>query len=255
MSNAPLTRTQIADRLRNENLDEWLAMWWATQGIAKRKSLELMAAILPFPTAEKLRVLDLCCGPGDVGRAIRSRFPEACVDCVDRDLFLLSLCAALNKRLGIEGEIFTRDMWKSDWTAGLFSRYDAIATANALHWFDIPRVAELFKDVFRLLRPGGIFIFLEPVSAEPKFADRFREWKQRQAHQYNPETWERFWARANALLGYEHAQRLGSSDPRLIGDDGIPVSEWVRLLEGAGFLIADVLLRSAEKLVVASAKP
>jgi trans-aconitate methyltransferase len=136
--------------LRNENLDEWLELWWATQGTAKRSSLELMTAILPFP-AEKLLVLDLCCGPGDVGRVIRSRFHKACVDCVDRDSFLLSLCAALNTRVGIEGEIFTRDMWKSNWSAGLSNNCAAIATANALHWFNVARVAELLRDVFRLL--------------------------------------------------------------------------------------------------------
>jgi SAM-dependent methyltransferase len=104
-------------------------------------------------------VLDLCCGPGDVGRVIRSRFSIARIDCVDRDPFLLSLCAALNTRVGIEGEIFTRDMWKPDWSVGLSNNYGAIATANALHWFDVARAAELFKDVFRLLRPGGSSCF------------------------------------------------------------------------------------------------
>jgi trans-aconitate methyltransferase len=188
MSDAPLTQTQIADRLRNENLDEWLELWWATQGTAKRGALELVAAILPFLTTAKLCVLDLCCGPGDVGRTIRSRFPKARVDCIDRDLFLLSLCAALNKRLGIDGEIFTRDLWNTDWTAGLSNRYDAIATANALDWFDVPRVAELFKDMFRLLRPGGVFVFLEPASADAKFAEGFREWRQRQENRYDPGT-------------------------------------------------------------------
>ena len=145
MSSAPLTQAEIADRLRNENLDEWLELWWATQGTAKRRALELMAAILPFPIAEKLSVLDLCCGPGDVGRVIRSRFSKARVDCVDRDSFLLSLCAALNTRVGVEGEILTRDMWKPDWTVGLSKNYDAIATANALHSFDVARVAETLQ--------------------------------------------------------------------------------------------------------------
>ena len=255
MSSAPLTQAEIADRLRNENLDEWLELWWATQGTAKRRALELMAAILPFQIAEKLSVLDLCCGPGDVGRVIRSRFSKARVDCVDRDSFLLSLCAALNTRVGVEGEILTRDMWKPDWTVGLSKNYDAIATANALHWFDVARVAELFNDVFRLLRPGGVFAFLEPASAEAKFVEGFAEWKQRQARRYDPETWDRFWARANAFLGYDYAQLLGTRDPRLIGDDGIPVSEWVRCLKTAGFRGCDVLLRSTEKVVVVSIKP
>jgi predicted methyltransferase len=56
-----------------------------------------------------------------------------------------------------------------------------------LHWFDAARVAELFRDVFRLLRPGGVFVFLERASAEAKFAEGLVEWKQRQANRYDPE--------------------------------------------------------------------
>jgi hypothetical protein len=51
----------------------------------------------------------------------------------------VSLCAALHRRVAIEGEIFARDMWKPDWSAGLSNNYDAIATANALHWFKVAR--------------------------------------------------------------------------------------------------------------------
>jgi trans-aconitate methyltransferase len=75
----------------------------ASQGPSKRDCLELIAAAIPFPADEPLRVLDLCCGPGDVGRLIRSQFPKARIDCVDRDLFLLSLCIALNRRENIQG--------------------------------------------------------------------------------------------------------------------------------------------------------
>jgi len=167
----------------------------------------------------------------------------------------LSLCEALNRRLGIQSKIFPRDVWKPDWTAGLSGGYDVVATANALHWFDVRRVAELFRDVIQLLRRGGVFVFLEPASFEAKFAAGFLEWKMKQANRYDPETWERFWSRANALLGYDHTQLLGTRDPNLIGDDGIPVSQWVRLLENAGFQSVDLLSRNAEKLVVASSKP
>src|SRR5213082_1106027 len=64
----PLTETQIAKKLSNENLDELLQLWRTEQGVEKRRDLELMAAALPFPTDANLRVLDMCCGPGDVGR-------------------------------------------------------------------------------------------------------------------------------------------------------------------------------------------
>lgn len=98
MPNPPLSLGQIQEKLGNENLDELLRLWWAEQGTAKRRDLELMATVLPFSADESLRVLDMCCGPGDVGRVIRSRFPNACIDCVDRDLFLLSICIGVNRR-------------------------------------------------------------------------------------------------------------------------------------------------------------
>jgi hypothetical protein len=46
---------------------------------------------------------------------------------------------------------------------------------------------------------------------------------------------ERFWSRANALLGYDHTTLLGPRHAHRIGDDGMSVAGWMRLLERAGF--------------------
>ena len=131
--------------------------------------------------------------------------------------------------------------------------YEVVATANALHWLDARRVSELFKDVFRLLRPGGVFLFVEPASSETTFAKGFAEWKSRQPSRYSRENWERFWSRANEILGYDHTKLLGSRDSHL--DEGMPVSGWVRVLRNAGFESIDVLLRDADEVMLAAAKP
>jgi SAM-dependent methyltransferase len=241
----PLSQAEIAAKLQYQNLDEWLQLWWATQGASKRACLELMAAALPFAADEGLLVLDMCCGPGDVGRVIQSRFPKARVDCVDRDPFLLSLCTAFNRREGIPGDIYIRDMWKADWRSGLTRNYDVVATANALHWFDVRRVAELFADVAQLLRRGGVFLFLEPARTEEALASLTQD---------EERTWERFWTRANELLAYDHTKMLGSREPTLIGDRGLPDQEWIRLLKNAGFDSVDVLLKDNEKVVLAAHK-
>jgi|SRR5689334_8740779 len=118
VSAPPLTETQIAQKLSSENLDELLQLWWAEQGVAKHRDLELMAAALPFPTDANLRVLDMCCGPGDVGRVIRGRYRNSCIDCVDRDVFLISICDGINRREGVSAESFVRDLWNTDWHTG-----------------------------------------------------------------------------------------------------------------------------------------
>jgi SAM-dependent methyltransferase len=249
-----LTQSQIEKKLSNENLDELLDLWRTEQGAEKRRDLDLMATAIPFSKDATLRVLDLCCGPGDVGRAVRARYPKSQIDCLDRDVFLISICLSTNRREGVSGQSFVRDLWEADWCRGLERDYDVVATANALHWLNARRVSELCKDVFRLLRPGGVFLFVEPACSETTFAAGFAEWKSRQPSRYSRENWERLWSRANEILGYDHTKLLGSRDSHLIGD-GMPVSGWLRVLRDAGFESIDVLLRDADEVMLAAVKP
>jgi len=254
MSATPLSLDQIQRKLSNDNLDELLQLWWAEQGGAKKRDLELIATALPFSPQQRLRVLDLCCGPGDVGRALWSRFPKSRIDCVDRDVFLISICIGVNRREGISGRSFVRDLRSEVWSRGLSREYDVVATANALHWFDARRAAGLFGEVFQRLRPGGVFLFAEPACVEKRFASGVAEWKAKQPARYSRENWERFWSRANELLGYDHTTQLGPRDPGRI-DERMSVQGWIKLLRNCGFESLDVLLRDADEVILAGAKP
>ena len=249
-----LTQAQIAERLRGQDLDKWLELWWTEQGPAKRSSLELMAAAIPFPTNRKLRALDICCGPGDAGRAIFSRFPKACVDFVDRDLFFTALCSAVNERDGVPGQTFVRDMAEPNWHRDFAKNYDVVVAANGLHWFDIKEAAQLFADVHELLRHGGSFLFMEPVGPEIPFAESFDAWKRTQPPQHKSDDWVKFWSSVSNLLGYDPIKELGERDDSHINDK-LSVLGWVGMLKVAGFDSMDVLLRDAEKVVVAALKP
>ena len=146
-----------------------------------------------------------------------------------------------------------RDLKDDGWLDQLSGNYDVVAAVNALHWFDAGRAAQLVEDVHGTLRDGGLFLLAEPACPEPPFAAGFGEWKARQPPRYTRENWERFWSRANALLGYDHTTLLGSRQANRIGD-GMSVSGWIRLLERAGFGLIDVLLRDADQVVVAALK-
>src|SRR5690349_21318005 len=98
MQSPPINQAGIDKRIAG-HIDELLRLWWDEQGGAqKTRDLELIASALPFPRSQAIRVLDLCCGPGDVGRTIRKLYPQAHVDCIDRDPFLTSICRAVNQR-------------------------------------------------------------------------------------------------------------------------------------------------------------
>ena len=228
-----ITQTQIAERLRGEDLDEWLELWRTEQGPAKPACLALMAAAIPFAAHQNLHVLDLCCGTGDAGRVIASRFPNARVDFVDRDLFFTSLCAAVNQRDGIEGRTLVRDLLHPAWHDDFQDDYDVVVAANCLHWFSLDEATRLFADIFELLRPGGSFLFMEPVGTEGPFAAGFATWRRTQPSQHREEDWIKFWSRVNALAGFDYVKELGEPNPKRI-DDKLAVMGWVQLLKECG---------------------
>ena len=249
-----LTQAEIAEKLRGEDLGKWLELWRTEQGPAKRGSLELIAAAIPFSTDNNLRVLDICCGPGDAGRAIFSRFPNACVDFVDRDLFFTALCFAVNQRDGIPGRTLVRDLREPDWRRDFQNGYDVVVAANGLHWFSFERAAQLFAEIREVLRAGGSLLFMEPAGNEAAFAPGFARWRSTQPSQHREEDWNKFWSRVNALVGYDYIKKhFGERDDSRI-DDKLSVLGWVGLLRAAGFGSTDILLRDAEKVVLAALK-
>jgi SAM-dependent methyltransferase len=249
------TPAEIEQRLAQENLDEWLDLWAVEQGPAKRATLELMAAVVPAPAdGVTLRVLDLCCGPGDVGRTIHARFAQAEVDCVDRDIFLTQLCAAVNRRAGVRGQVLMRDLYAADWQAGLRGAYDVVGVGNALHWLRLGRAREIMADVLQLLRPGGLLLFMEPIGPMAAIAPGYQAWKSTQPPQHHSQDWWNFWSRVNTFLGYDHVAQMGPRDDERI-DDRLTAADWLSLAAAAGFEPSDILLRDAEKVVVAACKP
>src|SRR6476620_3713789 len=79
MPSPPVSQAEIDARIA-DHIDELLELWWAEQGASKPRDLELIALAMPLPRGEAIRALDLCCGPGDVGRAIRQIYPKPHVD-------------------------------------------------------------------------------------------------------------------------------------------------------------------------------
>jgi SAM-dependent methyltransferase len=248
------TQAEIEDKLRGEDLNTWLDLWRAEQGPVKPAALKLITAAIPFPIDRSLRVLDLGCGPGDAGRAIHSRFPHAQVDFVDRNEFFIALCSAVNRRDRIGGRTWARDVSAPDWRRDLADDYDVVVAVNAVHWFSLARAAKLLGDIFQSLRSGGVFLVMEPAGAEPPFAHGFDAWKKEQPSQHNYEDWRLFWSRVNAQVGYDYGFLGDPPDNQNCIGDGLSVTQWVGLLTNAGFESIDILLRDAEKVVLASVK-
>lgn len=249
------TQTEIEDKLRGEDLNAWLDLWRTEQGPAKPAALKLIATAIPFPIDRSLRVLDVGCGTGDAGRAIHSRFPHAQIDFVDRNEFFVALCNTVNRRDGARGRTLLSDLSEPNWQEGLATDYDVVVAVNSLHWLSLAKAAELFGEIFKSLRPGGVFLLMEPARAGAPFAAGFEAWRKEQPGQHKYEDWRRFWSRVHALVGHDYGFLGEPPDDQTRIGDGLSVMQWVGLLTDAGFESVDILLRDAEKVVLASVKP
>ena len=83
----------------------------------------------------------------------------------------------------------------------------------------------------------------------------FDAWKKQQPAQHNYEDWRHFWSRVKALIGCDYGFLGAPPDNQNRIGNGLSVMQWVSLLKDARFESVDILLRDAEKVVLANVKP
>lgn len=232
--------------LGSRSLEEWLALWEATQGGATgMRRFQAMVDCLPFDDEEAIRGAVLGCGPGALGRMMLRRFRNAEVEFVDGDEFLLELCGAANAAAGLHSELRLRDLRQPEWKDGLAGDVHAVLAGNALRRLDYGRLGEVIADVFDLLRPGGVFVFHEPVK---HVATRAPEQQADEAEK----RWEEFRIAVSAATGRDENIQQPSADRDSIGDTGLSVTEYCALLRQSGFKKVDIVGKEGSCLTLAA---
>ncbi|ATO12710.1 SAM-dependent methyltransferase [Micromonospora sp. WMMA2032] len=204
------------------------------------------------------RVLDLAGGTGSISLRALARRPDAEVTLLDLDPVLLTLAEAA---LAGRATVVTADLDQADWATALPHRdYDAVLTATALHWLDGPRLAELYREIRDVLRPGGVFVNADhmPDDALPTLTARLGERAREQRHARH---------RAGAVLSWAGWWEQAADDPTLgplvekrrqiyptgHSPEWNPPAAWhLDALRGAGFTEAGVLWRGGADAAVAA---
>ena len=141
---------------------DWLRRWDAQQEgyVPEREArftamFDALADLLPASFV----VLDLACGPGSISQRLLHRFPAARAIAVDIDPVLVAIGRGA---LGfVDGRLrwVEADLESPDWLSALGeARIDAVLSATALHWLQPEPLARLYRDLGRLLPPGGLFL-------------------------------------------------------------------------------------------------
>jgi tRNA (cmo5U34)-methyltransferase len=175
------------------------------------------------------RVLDLGGGTGALAAAIAQRFPGVEVEIWDTDPAMLAIarerCAAFGGRVHYVERSFTEPL----------PACDAVAACIALHHVkDMTVKGAIYRNIFRALRPGGIFVNADTaVCATPVLRD----------HAF------RLWARSMQPHGIDERAAHAHFASWAQEDYYPPLFTELKLLEAAGFAEPECFWRDAAAVV------
>jgi SAM-dependent methyltransferase len=160
------------------------------------------------------RILDLAAGPGSLARAVLAEIPRATVVVADKDPVLLAIAADLataDPRLQVAPVDLAAPAWSEHplITAGGF---DAVVSSTALHWLSPEALVSTYRRLAGLVRVGGIVLNGDHLSydehSEPTLralAEADDAQVQAQAFDSGVDTWDQWWAAAEAVPHYAEA--------------------------------------------------
>jgi SAM-dependent methyltransferase len=234
-------------RAPTPNWNSWLEAWDRQQesfNPTREIRFSTMFDVLEAQLGRRFTALDLGCGPGSLSVRLLRRFPRARVVAVDYDPVVRQIGQ------GAVGDVGGRLTWVDaklgapGWTDALPKvRFDAAVSTTALHWLTRPALAQLYRDLGRLVRRGGVFLNGDYLPWSPANGPLSRlsravldlryptargrtEWR----------GWKEWWARARREPSLrdafrEHRRRSASHPSR----ESTPLDYHVACLRKAGF--------------------
>ncbi len=197
------------------------------------------------------RVLDLGCGPGSLTRELLQAFPHSEIVGVDLEPTLLLLAQARLAEFGARAKLGSADLREPSWWESMPAPFDAVVSATALHWLAPDQLALLYRQIARLVRPGGIFLNADHVGSDfPPIQhawEKHREEMRAREANAAADDWDGFWQAYSQALGVssgEIHQRIEKSFAKGV-EQGLPLAWHMHTLKESGFRYVDCFWRCA----------
>ena len=122
-----------------------------------RSEAEVYASLVPMANA---RVLELGCGKADVLRRLAGEFPDSRFLALEVD----ALQGALNAKSEAPGNLVF-GTGGAEAIPAIDDAFDAVLMLKSLHHVPRAELDRALHEIHRVLRPGGLALFSEPVFA------------------------------------------------------------------------------------------
>lgn len=179
-----MSRVNITTEATKESYGKMSKFYATLEGIAekglRKKGLELLAAeegeiVLEIGFGTGFALCELAKSVGETGKAYGIDITPQMAEITRKRL--------KKKALIDRAEIYEEDTRKMSFDNNLF---DAVYTASTLELFDTPEIAEVLKEIKRVLKPGGrlCVVSISKKGHENSFFLRFYEWLHKKIPKY-----------------------------------------------------------------------
>jgi len=146
-------------------VDEWVRRQRA-EDPARAERFQLMCDLLPFQRDAAVTIVDVGAGYGPVSMFILDRYPHATCIAQDGSEPMLNRARKLMRKYESRFHPHLSDLFDPDWLPKHLGAFDAVVTSSCLHNLrDFDRIGEIYGEVRRRLKPGGMFLNLDLVNA------------------------------------------------------------------------------------------
>ena len=205
-----------------------------------REQLEMMLRVISHWQPQPEIFLDLGCGDGILGRAIEAKYPRAKGVFVD---FSENMLAVARKKSTSPAAVFINaDFSSPNWVRDLEegTSFDVIVSGYAIHTQPDDRKKEIYREIYNLLRAGGVFLHLEQVTSATDnvkaiFDDHFIE----SIHNFSQKTGK---AKPREVVAQEYFHRRPNAKAKQLA----PANAQCVWLEEIGFKDVDCYFKTFE---------
>jgi len=183
--------------------------------------IEALAGVLPFHPREHVSILDLGSGTGNVSWAIKKRFPQAHLTCLD---LAENMIQNTRHKLAEYGEVdyVVGDLRDLD----AVEEYDAVVSSLAIHHLSRDEQRSFYSQIYTALKGGGVFYNADNLQSSSESLNQFylEKWRKFMLQYHSPKEVEAVW------LARHHQE-----------DHPQPLTDHLDWLKEAGFQDLDVV--------------
>jgi tRNA (cmo5U34)-methyltransferase len=123
-----------------------------------------MINAIPFDDSQPIRVLDLGCGTGNISKAVKERFPNAMISCIDIAENMIQMAKIkLDKYENIE--FYTGNFFEFNFK----ENYDVVVSSLALHHIEKDEdKKQFYSRIFDVLKYHGVLLNADVVLGSTK---------------------------------------------------------------------------------------